>query len=269
MKGHLYVDTHTHYSHKRFDGKREGIIENLKGNGVAAAIECAIDLESNYRMKKLCEVYPHIFYMAAGCHPNCVEEMTEETYDEIVSFLQNEEVLAVGETGLDYVRMRNFEQRMKQEECFEFSISLATCYKKPMVIHCREAYDQLIDILKKHSLSKVPGVVHSFSGNLRQASQLIEMGFYLGVGGLITKVDRDFELCRVIRKININKVLLETDCPFLLPKGLSGINDSRNLPYIVDKLAEIRGEDPMELSKIVLNNTKEVFPLVFKKHKEL
>lgn len=127
-------------------------------------------------MKLLCDKYSHVF-MAAGCHPNCVEEMNDEKFEEIVELTNCDKVLAVGETGLDYARDKSEEQICMQKEWFRKFIELAIEKNKPLVIHCREAYDEMIDILQGYKLTDCPGVIHCFSGNLEQARKLMNMGF--------------------------------------------------------------------------------------------
>lgn len=232
------VDTHAHYVHKRFDSGREEILRELVDEGVIAVIEGAIDFASNQKMKLLCDKYSNVF-MAAGCHPNCVEEMDEEKYQEIVELVKCDKVLAVGETGLDYTRDKSEEQICMQKEWFKKFIALAIETKKPLVIHC-------------------------FSGSLEQARNLMNMGFYLGVNGMFTKIDEDAELCIALKSIPLEKVVLETDSPYLIPEGVGGKrNTSKNLNVIVEKYAELRGESPEHIREVVLKNTKRLYPAVF------
>ena len=146
--GEMIVDTHTHYAHKRFDSGRDEIIGGLTEAGIFAAIEAAIGFESNFAMKALCEKYPHV-YMAAGCHPNCVEEMDDNKLGQITELLNYDKTLAIGETGLDYDKGKTEEQIALQKEWFRRFIELATVKQKPLVIHSRLANDELIGILKE------------------------------------------------------------------------------------------------------------------------
>lgn len=257
------VDTHAHYVHKRFDSGREEILRELVDEGVIAVIEGAIDFASNQKMKLLCDKYSNVF-MAAGCHPNCVGEMDEEKYQEIVELVKCDKVLAVGETGLDYTRDKSEEQICMQKEWFKKFIALAIETKKPLVIHCREAYEDTINILREYKLIECPGVIHCFSGSLEQARNLMNMGFYLGVNGMFTKIDEDAELCIALKSIPLEKVVLETDSPYLIPEGVGGKrNTSKNLNVIVEKYAELRGESPEHIREVVLKNTKRLYPAVF------
>ena len=257
------VDTHTHYVHKRFDSGREEILRELVDNCVIAVIEGAIDFASNQKMKLLCDKYSNVF-MAAGCHPNCVEEMDEEKYQELAELVKCDKVLAVGETGLDYARDKSEKQICMQKEWFKKFIALATETKKPLVIHCREAYEDTINILREYKLMECPGVIHCFSGNLEQADKLMDMGFYLGVNGMFTKMGEDAELCMALKSIPLEKIVLETDSPYLMPDGVPGKrNTSKNLNVIVERFAELRGESSEHIREVVLKNTKRLYPAVF------
>lgn len=260
FESRLFIDTHTHFFHKRFDMGREEILKDLANHGVLAVVECAIDFESNQKMKLLCEKYPHVF-MAAGCHPNCVEEMDEEKYQAIADLLDWGKVLAVGETGLDYARKTSEVERILQKTWFHKFIELAIEKQKPLVIHCREAYDDVIRILQEYQFSHCPGVIHCFSGNIEQAQKFIDMGFYIGVNGMFTKMDADSEVCLALKTVPLEKIIFETDSPYLLPKGVKGKrNTSKNMGVIMEEFAKLRGISPEYVSEVVLENTKLLYP---------
>ncbi len=206
----IMVDTHSHYTHKRFDCGRKEILESLVNENIITVIEAAIGYESNEKMKNLCQQYPFA-YMAVGCHPNCVAEMDEQKFNAISEMLLEDKVVAIGETGLDYAHEKSSEQKELQKYWFERFIDLSIRNHKPLVIHCREAYEELIDILKKYKLNEMPGVIHCFSGNEEQAAALIQMGFYLGIGGKFTMLDEESELVQAIKEVPIERMVLETD----------------------------------------------------------
>lgn len=261
--GKVFVDTHTHYAHRRFDSGRDEILCGLADNDVIAVIEGAIDFASNQKMKLLCDKYAHVF-MAAGCHPNCVEEMDDEKYQAIVELTNYDKVLAIGETGLDYARDKSGEQICKQKVWFRKFIELAVEMQKPLVIHCRKAYDETISILREYRLMECPGVIHCFGGNLEQAGKLMDMGFCLGVNGMFTKMDEYAELCVALKSIPLEKIVLETDSPYLIPDGVAGKrNTSKNLNVIANKFAELRGESPEHIREVVLKTTKRLYPELF------
>lgn len=254
------IDTHTHYFHKRFDSGRDEIIRDLAANNVLAVIEGAIDYASNHKMKLLCEKYPYV-YMAAGCHPNCVEDMDEDRFQEIAKLTDYEKVIAIGETGLDYVRCNSVEQISLQKEWFRRFIELAIEKQKNLLIHCRDAYDEMIRILRDYRFEGCPGVIHCFCGNIEQAGELIDMGFYLGVTGMFTKMDSDAELCAALKTIPLDKIVFETDSPYLIPEGVEGKrNTSKNLDVIVREFAKLRDISPEYIREIVMCNTKRLYP---------
>lgn len=259
----IMVDTHSHYTHKRFDCGRKEILENLVNENVIAVIEAAIGYESNEKMKNLCHEYPFV-YMAVGCHPNCVADMDEQKFNVISELLLEDKVVAIGETGLDYAREKSPKQRELQKYWFERFIDLSIRNHKPLVIHCREAYEELIDILMKCKLNKIPGVIHCFSGNDEQAAALIQMGFYLGIGGKFTMLDEDSELIQAIKEVPMERIVLETDAPFLTPRGATGSrNTSANMKFIIEELAILKNCERNYIIETALKNTKKVYPQLF------
>ncbi len=258
----IIIDTHTHYVHKRFDCGRKEIVEGLADENIVAVIEAAIDYESNEKMVKLCEKYPFV-YMAVGCHPNCVGEMDEQKFSVLEKLLSNDKVVAIGETGLDYAHEISLEQRELQKYWFRRYIALSLNSRKPLVIHCREAYEDLINILREYRLNAVPGVVHCFSGNKEQAAALIELGFYLGIGGMFTRLPCNSETVCAIKELPLERMVLETDAPFLVPNGAPGSrNTSHNLNFIVEELAVLKNCERRDVLETILKNTRRLYPQV-------
>ena len=269
------IDTHTHYAHKRFDCGRDEILCSLQGAGIQAVIEGAINYESNFKMQSLCKKYPFV-YMAAGCHPNLAEEMAEEKFLQLKELLKEEKVIAIGETGLDYGNEKSELQIRLQKYWFERFLDLSEESGKPLVIHCRDAYEDLLEILESRaprekseqksagSINKKrenPGVIHCFSGNIQQARSLEKMGFYFGVNGKFTTLPEEDEVLEALRNIPLERILLETDSPYLVPAGASGKrNTSLNLKYIVPKLADLKKMKTDEMLEIILENTKKLYP---------
>lgn len=250
------IDTHTHYAHARFDCGRKEILESLSDAGIVAAVDGAIDFASNEKMLALCEQYPFL-YAAVGCHPNCVGEMDEEKFAQIEKMLSHPKVLAIGETGLDYAGEKSPEQKQAQKEWFLRFVELAGQTGKPLVVHCREAYDDMIELFKGSRLLKEPGVIHCFSGEAKHVKALLDMGFYFGIGGKFTKSEEKYiPLREALCEIPLDRLLLETDCPYLLPEGLSGKrNTSLNLPHIAEELARLRGDSVEQILGSAYENT--------------
>ncbi len=253
------TDTHTHYAHRRFDCGRDEILNTLIDNDIEAVVEAAIDFASNQKMKKLCEKYSHV-YMAVGCHPNCIEEMDDDKYQQIVELTKYDKVIAIGEIGLDYGRNKSKEQVRIQKEWFRKFVELAIEKHKPLVIHCREAYDDTIDILQEYKLMECPGVVHCFSGDIEQAIRLIDMGFYIGVNGMFTNMDVDSDVCKALKSVPIERIVFETDSPYLIPAGVKGKrNTSANLSIVVEKFADLRGESTDYIRQVVRSNVNTLY----------
>lgn len=269
------IDTHTHYAHKRFDCGRDEILCSLQEAGIKAVVEGAINYESNFKMQLLCEKYPFV-YMAAGCHPNLAKEMDEEKFLQLKELIKNEKVIAIGETGLDYGNEKSEEEIQLQKYWFGRFLELSKEAEKPLVIHCRDAYEDLIEILESHVSEKKgagksagsaqekginPGVIHCFSGNLQQARTLEKMGFYFGVNGKFTTLPEENEVQEALKNIPLERILLETDSPYLVPAGASGKrNTSLNLKYIVAKLADLRKMEVNEMLAVILENTRKLYP---------
>lgn len=237
----MLIDSHTHYFKKNFDCGREEILEQLKVSDIKV-IETAIGLDSNEEVLQLCQKHLDIMRAVLGCHPNCVSEMSEAGWSYLAEKICNtQQVVGIGETGLDYVRAKQ-EERKIQKLWFGRFIEMSKQLDKPLVIHCRgeEAYAELYEVLYNHGIREkagCPGVIHCFSGSRDDIQKLTDMGFYLGVGGLFLKEN---ELQKVIQCIPLERVVLETDSPYLSPVGLPGKrNTSLNLPYIMEKLSEL------------------------------
>lgn len=269
------IDTHTHYAHKRFDCGRDEILCSLNGEGIKAVIEGAIDYESNFKMRLLCEKYPFV-YMAAGCHPNLVGEMDEEKFLRLKELIKEKKVIAIGETGLDYGNEKSEEQIQQQKYWFGRFLELSGESGKPLVIHCRDAYEDLIEILESYAKEEQnkwksddpvkekcvnPGVIHCFCGNISQARVLEKMGFYFGVNGKFTTLPEESEVCKALKNIPLERILLETDSPYLVPAGASGKrNTSLNLKGIAAKLADLREIKTDEMLAVILENTRKMYP---------
>lgn len=261
MEDKKIIDTHTHYAHSIFRDHREEILECLPDNGIMAVIESAIAYDSNFKMLELCRKYPHV-YATVGVHPNCAEELDEEKFEKIQQLLENEKVLAIGETGLDYSKRKEPEFISCQKAWFVRFVELSLYTQIPLVVHCRDAYDELIEILSKYHFPRNPGVIHCFSGNIEQAVKLIDMGFYLGVGGKFLKKSEE-QLKAVMKELPLDAIVLETNAPYLKPDEMSGkYNTSLNLGHIVAELAELKKVEEKAICEAALKNTFDLYPVL-------
>ncbi|MDK0577842.1 TatD family hydrolase [Clostridium perfringens] len=250
-------DTHAHYDSDSFDEDRENVIKELKENGVIGVLNCGSDL---YGLRKSVELAKEfdMFYAAVGIHPENADEFNEDVVKEIKAFVKNEKVKAIGEIGLDYYWEEN-PPREVQKEVFRAQMKLADELNLPVVIHDRDAHKDTLEIMKE--FPNVIGVVHCFSGSVEFAKECIKLGYYIGFTGVLTFKNAK-KLVDVCREIPAERMLVETDCPFMAPVPFRGKrNKSDYIEYIIDKMSEIRGISGEEMNEILLNNKKRLFKI--------
>lgn len=271
----MLIDTHAHVNFRAFRDEEERVIKRALEQNVWM-INVGSQIGTSQRALEMAQKYPEGVFAAVGLHPAHLQSGEVEAYaDEFeeVTFqsrfeefdvkaykelAQNEKVVAVGEAGLDYYRIdkNNAELIKKQKEVFEKQIELALELNKPVLIHCREAHNDVLEILKKYQ-GKLSGVIHSFSGRWSQAEQYLATGFYLGFNGIITFA-RDYD--RVVREMPLEKLLLETDCPYLTPIPYRGQrNEPAYVKFVAQKIAELRGIAFDELTEQTTQNAKKLF----------
>jgi TatD DNase family protein len=249
------IDTHAHIYLPEFDSDRVSIIEASSKEGISKIIMPAIDSSTHEKQLQVDNDFNFCDSMM-GLHPCSVRDDYEVELEIIKEWLQKRSFLAVGEIGLDFYWDRSFEE--KQYEAFRKQIELALELKMPIVIHSRNSIEQCIEVVNEYKNLK--GVFHCFSGNSSQARQIIELGFYLGIGGVVTF--KNSGLDKVIKDIGLDKVVLETDAPYLAPVPYRGKrNESSNLKYVVEKLVAITGKELEEVAKITTANAVKVFNL--------
>ena len=249
----MFVDTHCHL-YKEYYEDLDDILRKIKDSGIIKVINNGCDMKSNKEVISLIRKYDFM-YGAIGIHPESASSYTEEDLKYIEEHINDDKVIAVGEIGLDYYWTKD--NIDKQKELFEYQLALAERVDKPVIIHSREATQDVIDILKKY---KVKGVIHSFSGSLEVAKIFISMGFLLGINGVIT-----FKNCKlrdVIFEIGIDNIVLETDSPYLTPVPYRGErNDSSHINDIVTFICEECNCMIDELSMVTNGNVKRCFDI--------
>lgn len=266
----MYIDSHVHYAHKRFDGVRKELLPKLHGEGLDLAVEAAISIESNLVIQEVLEPYPWIKY-SVGLHPGRVENSTERDEEAacvIERALLHPKVVAIGETGLDYHRLcydteedRDLSEALKkrQEYWFHRQLILARERDLPLIIHTRDAHERTLELLRQHELRKVPGVIHCFRGDREAAKAFLELGFYLGLGGALT-YESEEATREAVKEVPLERILLETDSPFLVPEGCKGAkNTSANIPRIAKLVGALKGVSAIDIMEIAKENTKELF----------
>jgi TatD DNase family protein len=253
----LLTDTHTHLYAAEFDEDRGEMLQRAFKNNVNKILLPNIDSGSVAGMKALCDTYPENCFAMMGLHPCLVKENFEEELALVQKELfGNYKYCAVGEMGLDLYWDKTFFEQQKQAfiQQVKWSIEL----NLPLSIHTREATDETIELLKQAELKGARGVFHCFSGNAEQAQQAIDLGFYLGIGGVLTF--KNSGLDKIVSTISLEKLVLETDAPYLAPVPFRGKrNESSYILNIAQKLAEIKGETLQKVAEITTQNAFTIF----------
>ncbi len=248
-------DTHSHYDDEKFNPDREMLLSNLQSQGVSNVVSCGCDIETTQFNFDLAQKYDFM-YFAAGFHPECLEGASLEDLEIIKKFAQNKKCVAIGEIGLDYHWMSS--TKKVQKEFFTSQIELAAALDLPVIVHDREAHGDTLDILKT---TKPKGVVHCFSGSKEMAREIIKLGMYIGLNGVVTFNNARKSL-EVVRDIPLDRLVLETDCPYLAPVPHRGKrNDSSLIPFIAEKIATLLDMDAQELLNITNENAKILYNL--------
>ena len=246
-------DTHAHYDDEAFDEDREKVFKELKENGVIGILNCASSYKSIEITNKLTKENDFI-YGALGIHPENADEHNLEVKNEIIELIKsNKKIIAIGEIGLDYYWDENPEKEI-QKKVFREYMKLAEEFNLPVVIHDRDAHQDTLEIIKE--FPKVKGIVHCFSGSKEFANECIKLGYYIGVGGVVTFKNAK-KLVEVVSNIPLDRILVETDCPYMAPEPNRGKrNKSDYIRYIIERIASIRKIDPIEVNIAVNDNFK-------------
>ena len=252
----MIFETHAHYDDEAFDKDRDALLSSMHENGIGYIVNVGANLKSTADSIALAKKYPFI-YAAAGIHPSDVNELNEESFEWLKKQCLLEKVVAVGETGLDYYWDRA--ERSVQKFWFERQLDLAREVKKPVIIHSRDAAKDTFDIIKAKNAGEIGGVIHCYSYSAEMAHDYVKMGFYIGVGGVVT-FQNGKKLKEVVEAVPIERILLETDSPYLAPIPYRGKrNTSLNLPYVARQVAEIKGISYDEAVKITAENAKKMY----------
>lgn len=246
----MLIDTHCHLSDKDYDNL-DYIINNM--NGIMIASGC--DDESNKEVLYLIKKYKNV-YGTLGIHPENIDNITDNSFKLIEDNINNEKIVAIGEIGLDYYY--TVETKEKQKEIFEYQVKLAEKYNKPIVVHSRESIQDTYDILKKY---KVKGTIHCFNSSLEMAREFIKLGYKIGIGGVLT-FKNSKKLQEIVKELDLNDIVLETDSPYLTPEPFRGKrNNPSNVYYVALKVSEIKNISIEEVLKITNNNAVNLYKL--------
>lgn len=253
----MIFDTHAHYDDRAFDEDRHELLLSMREAGIGRIIDCASDAESLDKVKKLTEEYPFV-YGAFGLHPEEIKGVPEGFIEKIREAARLDKCVAIGEIGLDYYWDKdNIEQ---QKSWFERQIALAHELNLPVIVHSREAAKDTVDMARSCELSKTGSVMHCFSYSKEVAKELLDMGLYLGIGGVLTFKNAR-KLVETVEYAPMDRLLLETDCPYLAPVPHRGErNCSLYIPHVVKKIAEIKSISEEEVTRITEENALRLFP---------
>jgi len=259
--GIILTDTHSHIYLEEFDKDRDEVVYNSLNLGVKYIFLPNIDSSSIDDMLSLSKKYADRIFPMVGLHPGFVEDDYKNELDEVLSHLEKEKFYAIGEIGLDYYWDTTYKE--EQKEVFEKQLHLAMQENLPAIIHVRNAFDDVIEILAKAEYDNLKGILHCFTGNLEQAKFFIDKGLKLGIGGIVTF--KNAGLDKVVEQISLNDIVLETDSPYLAPMPKRGKrNESTYLRYIAKKVAELKQVSIEEVAEITTENAEKVFKINLK-----
>lgn len=254
----MIFDTHAHYDDEAFDDDREALLGSLASQGIQAVTNVAASLKSCETTLALTEQYPFI-YGAIGVHPSETAELDACGMDRMKAWCASEKIRAVGEIGLDYYWEEP--EHEIQKKWFAAQLDLAKELKLPVIIHSRDAAKDTLDIMKAEHAEELGGVIHCFSYTKEMAREYLNMGFFLGIGGVLTFKNAR-KLAETVEYAPLDRLVLETDCPYLAPVPNRGKrNSSLNLTYVADQLAAIKGIDRETVEKITWDNARRLYGL--------
>lgn len=259
MKGifiKMLFDTHTHFDDERYDEDREIMIQKSFDEGVKLMLNAGADMESSRAGILLGQKYPYI-YSSVGVHPHDAANMSEENIQELLKLAKEPKVVAVGEIGLDYYYDNS--PRELQKYWFRRQIQMAKEASLPIIVHDRDSHEETINILREEGASSCGGVLHCFSGSVEMAKIILDMDFYISLGGVVTFKNAK-KMVEVAKYIPLDKLLIETDAPYLTPEPYRGTRNYSGLVKLVaEKIAEIRGISYEEIANITYENGKRLF----------
>lgn len=253
----MLIDTHTHLQFENFDEDRESVIQRAIKNSVEAIFTIGTDLETSNQALQIAQKFA-VVYAAVGIHPNDSMNASDVDYKEIESLARKDKVIAIGEIGLDYYRMHATKE--KQHVALRTQVRLARKYGLPIIIHNREAHDDILTILKEEKAEEVSGVFHSFTGELKFLESVLAQNYHVSFTGPVTFKNTNYN--KLIDCVPLEQLLLETDSPFLAPVPFRGKrNEPAYVKYIAEKIAQVKGIALEKLAEITSENAQNLFHL--------
>lgn len=284
----MIIDSHAHYNHGSYnaafryltltpdgyalkEGGRDALLRDLWDGGIRCTVEPGISLQSCEGVLALCQANPGRIFPAIGVHPTRTVAEKWADRKKLAELAQAPGVVAIGETGLDYHFPRKEQHRLTQHRWFLYQLGLARRLKLPVVLHIREAHRDALRVLKRHPARSLGGVVHCYTGDWKTAQEYLKLGYYIGIGGaILQKEERAGALWEAVRNMPPERILLETDAPFILPDCKDVIpgkqlrkarNTSLILPAVIAKIAALKGISPEEAERITAENAARLFRL--------
>ena len=252
----MIFDTHAHYDDEVFDDDRDGLLQKMHQEGIGCIVNIGAGISSTRESVALSEAYEFI-YAAVGVHPSEVADLTDDDIAWLKELADKEKVLAIGEIGLDYHHEKP--EKEVQIKWFERQLELAKEVKLPVCIHSRDAAQDTLEIMRAAHSEEIGGVIHCFSYGWDMAKIYLDMGFYLGIGGVVT-FKNSKKLKEVVEKAPMERIVLETDAPYLSPEPYRGKrNTSLNLKYVADEIAELKGLTSDEVIRITWDNARKLY----------
>ena len=261
-----YIDIGINLTNKQFHNDIDTIIQNALDADVSQMILTGTSIKNSEASAKIAKQYPNILYATAGIHPHDAKSFDEQSISKLNFLLKQDHVISVGECGLDFDR--DFSPRPIQEQCYKAQLELSIAVQKPLFLHERAAYERFMAITKDYLPQLPKAVVHCFTGSLKEAKSYLDNGFYLGFTGAISDTNRFSHLKEVLQYVPLDRMLIETDAPFMLPKNvpkqaLTKYHERRNepafLPYVAGTIAQFKGINLTDVAEASTKNAKDFF----------
>lgn len=257
----MIFESHAHYDDEAFNGDRDALLKDLLGNGISHMINVGASIESTKASIALAETYEKI-YAAIGVHPSEAGELDESSYGWLKEQAKHPKAAAIGEIGLDYYWEKETDAQELQKYWFARQMELARECGLPVIIHSRDAAEDTMQIMKKCHAEEIPGVIHCYSYSPELAAEFVKMGYWIGVGGVVTFKNAK-KLKETVRQIPLEKILLETDAPYMAPEPHRGSrNHSGNLVFVARQIADLKGVSEQEVEDATRKNALELFQKV-------
>ncbi len=252
----MLFDSHAHYNSENFCDDVDEVLSQMEANNIGLILNSCSELAEVPDIFKLCEKYSFM-YATVGIHPHEAESLKEEDMKTLIEYTKHPKVKAIGEIGLDYYY--DFSPRDIQQKWFARQVDIARELKMPVVIHDRDAHKDCMDILRDHNVKEVGGVFHCYAGSVEMAKEILDWGMYIAFGGSLT-FKKSVRPVEVAKYVPLDRIVIETDCPYLTPEPHRGKrNSSLYIHYVAEKLAEIKGISVEEVENATFENAKKCF----------